>query len=392
MQQVIPKTDQAFWLLNIYVIKSIKCQMNKTSNILASMLSIFFGLLISCGNTNSKNAPNADVSKQINEYKGPTQLATFAGGCFWCVEAPFEDVAGVISVISGYAGGKEKNPTYNEVSAGKTSHKEAIQIKFDPEVISYLELVDIFWQTYDPTDVGGSFFDRGTQYESAIFVHSAEQKKVAEESKSTLDKSKKFEKPIATPIIKYTNFYPAEEYHQDYYKKNPSEYYAYRNGSGRDAFIKKHWPELSQKAYTPKSKSVLKKELSILQYQVTMENATEYAFQNEYNGNKEDGIYVCIVSGAPLFSSKDKYESGSGWPSFSKPIDARVIDKPVDKELGMTRVEVRSKLGKSHLGHVFYDGPAETGLRYCMNSAAMKFIPLAEMQAAGYGQFVWLVD
>lgn len=366
--------------------------MNKITNIFASMLSIFLGLLISCGNTNSKTDLKSNVSERPSEYKGPTQLATFAGGCFWCVEAPFEGVAGVVSVVSGYAGGKEKNPTYSEVSAGKTSHKEAIQIKFDPEVISYSELVDIFWQTYDPTDIGGSFFDRGTQYESAIFFHTTEQKKVAEESKSALDKSKKFEKPIATPIIKYTNFYLAEEYHQDYYKKNPTEYYAYRNGSGRDAFIKKHWPELSNKAYAPKPKSALKKELSNLQYQVTMENATEYAFQNEYNGNKEDGIYVCIVSGVPLFSSKDKYESGSGWPSFSKPIDARVIDKPVDKELGMTRVEVRSKLGQSHLGHVFNDGPDETGLRYCMNSAAMKFIPKTAMESAGYGQFIWLVN
>lgn len=372
--------------------EQIEFIMNKTTHILASMLSIFLGLLISCGNTNSKNDPNSDVLKQLSEDKGPTQLATFAGGCFWCVEAPFEDVAGVISVSSGYAGGKEKNPTYSEVSAGKTSHREAVQIKFDPEIVSYAELVDIFWQTYDPTDIGGSFFDRGSQYESAIFFHNSEQKKIAEESKSTLDKSKKFENPIATPIIKYTNFYPAEDYHQDYYKKNPTEYYAYRTGSGRDAFIKKHWPDLSQKAYASKSKTSLKKELSNLQYQVTMENATEYAFQNEYNGNKEQGIYVCIVSGAPLFSSKDKYESGSGWPSFSKPIDARVIDKPIDKELGMTRVEVRSKLGKSHLGHVFYDGPAETGLRYCMNSAAMKFIPKTAMEAAGYGQFIWMVD
>lgn len=359
------------------------------------MMSLFLSLMMACTSspTESATGSTAEPEAEKNEvFSSKTQLATFAGGCFWCVEAPFEDLDGVLSVVSGYAGGKEKNPTYGEVAAGKTSHKESVQITFDPEVISYAELVDIFWQTYDPTDVGGSFFDRGTQYESAVFYHDAEQKKVAEDSKAKLDKSGRFSKSVATPILKFTNFYPAEDYHQDYYKKNPTEYYAYRTGSGRDAFIKKHWPELSSKKYTAPGKAELKKTLNELQYEVTMEDATEFAFQNEYNGNKEAGIYVCVVSGAPLFSSADKYESGSGWPSFTKPIDARIIEKPIDRELGMTRVEVRSKLGSSHLGHVFYDGPAPTGLRYCMNSAAMKFVPKKEMAAAGYGDFIWLVD
>lgn len=350
-------------------------------------------LMISCANPSSTSQGMAPEADNIKEVLSSTQeVATFSGGCFWCVEAPFEEVDGVISVVSGYAGGKEKNPTYSEVSGGQTSHRESVQITYDPEIVSYAELVDIFWQTFDPTDVGGSFFDRGSQYESAIFFHNEEQKKVAEESKKRLDQSKRFSKPIATPIIKYTNFYPAEEYHQDYYKKSPQEYYAYRKGSGRDAFIQRHWPEISDKKYPSPSKSELKSTLTELQYEVTMEEATEFAFSNEYNANKEKGIYVCIVSGAPLFSSKDKYESGSGWPSFTKPIDARWIDKPIDRSLGMARVEVRSKLGNSHLGHVFYDGPDPTGLRYCMNSAAMKFIPKAEMAAAGYGDYLWLMD
>jgi peptide methionine sulfoxide reductase msrA/msrB len=369
--------------------------MLKSQKIPMLMMSLIVSLLLACGSSPSGTAETTEATSELEEkvvFSSDTQLATFAGGCFWCVEAPFEDLDGVISVVSGYAGGKEKNPTYGDVSSGKTSHRESVQITFDPQVISYSELVDIFWQTYDPTDVGGSFFDRGTQYESAVFYHNPEQKKVAEESKARLDKSGRFSKPVATPVIKYTNFYAAEDYHQDYYKKNPTEYYSYRTGSGRDAFIKKHWPELSEKKYQALSKAELKKSLTELQYEVTMEDATEFAFQNEYNGNKKSGIYVCIVSGAPLFSSADKYESGSGWPSFTKPIDARVIDKPIDKTLGMERVEVRSKIGKSHLGHVFYDGPTPTGLRYCMNSASMKFIPKEEMEAKGYGDFIWLVD
>ncbi|MDR7130444.1 peptide methionine sulfoxide reductase msrA/msrB [Algoriphagus sp. 4150] len=366
--------------------------MFSSNKLITPTLSLIVTLMFACGNTSVQNNGSSTDAAKLADYRGKTELATFAGGCFWCVEAPFEGIDGVITVISGYAGGKEKNPTYSEVSNGKTSHKESVQITFDPEVISYSELVDIFWQTYDPTDVGGSFYDRGSQYESAIFYHDATQKKVAEESKKLLDKSGKFEKPIATPVIKYTNFYLAEDYHQDYYKKNPQDYYSYRNGSGRDKFIKAHWPELSENKYKSPSKSELKNTLTNLQYKVTMEDATELSFQNEYNGNKKDGIYVDIVSGAPLFSSRDKYESGSGWPSFTKPIDARALEKPTDDDLGMLRVEVRSKFGKSHIGHVFYDGPEPTNLRYCMNSAAMKFIPTEEMEAAGYGDYLWLVN
>ena len=169
------------------------------------------------------------------------EKATFAGGCFWCMVKPFDRYDGVLSVISGYTGGTKENPTYEEVCSETTGHYEAVEITFQPEVISYRELLDIFWMQIDPTDPGGQFFDRGTSYKTAIFYHSEEQKEIAETSKNELNESGRFEKEIVTPIIQASVFYPAEEYHQQYYKKNPQHYNSYHVGSGRAGFIKKHW-------------------------------------------------------------------------------------------------------------------------------------------------------
>jgi peptide methionine sulfoxide reductase msrA/msrB len=358
------------------------------------ILSILFTISLiatACSKPETENAVEMEnTNDKIISLSGNEEISTLAGGCFWCIEAPFEKVQGVVKVISGYAGGTKEDPTYKEVSSGKTDYREAVQIYFDPQVISYAEILDIFWKQFDPTDDGGSFADRGFQYTSAVFYHDADQKEIAEKSKRELYESGIFNDPIVTPIIEFTTFYPAEDYHQDFYKKDPDRYYSYRKGSGRDTFIMNKWND--EKEYNKPTDEEIKKKLSDLQYKVTQHEGTERAFNNEYWDNKKAGIYVDIVSGEPLFSSKDKFESGTGWPSFIKPIDPKYVVKKEDSSLGMRRIEVRSKFGDSHLGHVFEDGPEPTNLRYCMNSASMKFIPKEKMEEEGYGEYLWLVE
>lgn len=329
--------------------------------------------------------------------------AYFAGGCFWCTESDMETLKGVKEAISGYSGGDKPNPTYEQVSSGKTKHIESVKVIYDPNVISYKRLLQKFLLTVDVTDPKGQFVDKGPQYISAIFYKTPDEKKAIDVIMAQLTKNKPFKEPIVTKVLAFKSFYQAEDYHQDYYKKSKLKYKFYRAGSGRDRRLKILWKNFNfenQKNekgtrmnsdwedFKKPSLDILKENLTEEQFKVTQKEGTEAPFKNEYNENKKEGIYVDIVSGEPLFSSKDKYDSGTGWPSFSKPITEKYIKTKRDFKMILPRTEVRSKYADSHLGHVFKDGPESTGLRYCMNSAAMKFIPREKMKDEGYEEYL----
>lgn len=354
-----------------------------------------------------------EMSLEERRGDGAYETITLAGGCFWCTEAYFQEKEGVVDAVSGYAGGDAATASYLAVSGGATEHREAVQITYDPTVISTEEVLDIYWSHIDPTNTEGQFADRGFQYTTAIFYQNDEQKEVALDSRTRLEQSGLFDSPIATEILPFTSFFKAEEYHQDYYKKASAYYERYKKASGRAGFVEETWAkdaaiqflestqtntgdgdEISREDtynYTDEEIAEKLKNLDPLAYHVVAENGTESPFNNAYWDNKADGIYVDVVTGKPLFSSTHKYDSGTGWPSFWRTIDDDSVTMHEDNSLSTTRTEIRS--GGGHVGHVFEDGPAEQGgRRFCTNSASLRFIPKADMKKEGYGGYLYLFD
>ena len=356
---------------------------------------------------NPGNENTQEYSYNINQDKNmDTKTIYLAGGCFWGTEHFMKMIHGVEDAEVGYANSNVPNPTYREVCTGKTGAAETVMVEYNPREVSLPFLLNLYYQTIDPTSLNKQGNDRGTQYRTGIYYTDPSERPVIEESLAKLQE--KYSKPLAIEVGPLKNFYPAEDYHQDYLDNNPGGYCHISPGlfrlarEARDTTLLNREAQESvdtssnigslERTYTKPSDKELRNRLTALQYEVTQNSATERPYANEYNKEFRPGIYVDIVTGEPLFLSTDKFESGCGWPAFSKPITADVVKGYVDKSHGMNRIEVRSKSGDSHLGHVFNDGPADKGgLRYCINSASLKFIPLADMQKEGYGDLIPLV-
>jgi hypothetical protein len=328
--------------------------------------------------TYADHTESSKEQKMTMESKQEQQIIYLAGGCFWGLEAYMERIQGVTDAVSGYANGKGDTTNYQLLHA--TDHAETVKVTYDPNKISLDKLLQYYFRVIDPTSINKQGNDRGRQYRTGIYYQNEQDKAVIEAALKTLQS--KYQEPIQIEVEPLKNYVEAEEYHQDYLKKNP-------NGYCHIDIKKADEPLIDDKKYPKPSDAELKQKLTALQYDVTQGKHTERSFSNEYWDNFAPGIYVDITTGEPLFSSKDKFESGCGWPSFTKPIAAEVAEYQKDNSFNMTRIEVLSRSGHAHLGHVFDDGPRDKGgLRYCINSASIKFIPLDEMEKQGYGDLI----
>jgi peptide methionine sulfoxide reductase msrA/msrB len=340
------------------------------------------------GTDDAGSTPAASEPTPETEYPATAKYIYVAGGCFWGVEEYMSRIPGVLDAASGYANGTTENPSYEDVCYKNTGHAETVQIVYDSAEISLDVLLETFFTIIDPTSENRQGNDVGSQYRTGVYY--TDEADLAVIDKVVTIEQQKYEKPIVTEILPHDNFYLAEEYHQDYLQKHPNGYCHIDLTAARETAMAA-W--INSQSYPVPSQEELKERLTDIQYQVTQENDTEYAFTNEYFDNHDRGLYVDIVTGEPLFSSSDKYDSGCGWPSFTRPIIAEVVTEHEDTSYNMVRVEVRSRAGDTHLGHVFNDGPKDKGgLRYCINSASIRFIPYEDMEEEGYGFLMNYID
>ena len=339
--------------------------MTITKKIVIATVLLLGGAIIIAGLYSLKKQQKKSITKKIH----------LAGGCFWGIEAYFSRIPGIISTEVGYANSNVKNPSYKEVSTGKTGAAETVMIEYDPNTISLSEILRHFFSIINPTIINRQGNDAGSQYRTGIYYKESADKTIID--RIIGEESQKYALPIVTEVEELKNFYKAEEYHQNYLKKNPNGY----------CHIDLT-PVMKYEKYKKPAQEKLKEILSDIQYRVTQENATESPFSSRYENNFSEGIYVDVVTGEPLFSSKDKYDAGCGWPSFTQPINNNAVKEKIDGSHGLYRTEVRSSIGDSHLGHVFDDGPKDKGgMRYCINGAALRFIPVDELKSSGYAEY-----
>ncbi len=375
--------------------------------ILTSIVGSVLMFTVGCASSRTSAVPEPP----FDPARTGTDTAVFAGGCFWGVEGVFEELEGVIDVASGYAGGDSATATYELVSTGMTDHAEAVRIVYDPAKISYGTLLKVFFSVaHDPTQLGYQGPDHGPQYRSAVFAVNEDQKKTVELYVKTLDSAKAFPSPVVTEIVPLTEFYPAEDYHQDFMALNPDYPYIVHWDAPKIAELRTRFPELlkasskkaetwrgytlirSDESYTPpitRTEAEWKQFLPPFVYGVLREADTEAPFTGATWDEHRPGTWYSAATGQPLFRTETKFESGTGWPSFSKAIDPSAVILRSDTSHGMTRIEVVDSSSLSHLGHLFDDGPTAsadfpegTGLRFCMNSASMIFVADGEKPPA----------